>query len=92
MTTLHSIPTSNGLAAVGGPPPGLPEEALLSRLAGELFTLLPTGAPDAQLPFGPPPQPAQTEIALGNRAPALAPMPGTPGAAPDEAVDAAPAA
>ncbi|WP_083953660.1 family 2A encapsulin nanocompartment cargo protein cysteine desulfurase [Thauera butanivorans] len=105
MTTPHSIPTSEGLAAVGGPhlspPPslpsglpaglGLPEEALLSRLAGEFFALLPTGAPDAQLPFGAPPQPPQTEIALGNRAPALAPLPGTPAAAPDEAVDAAPA-
>ncbi|WP_341646329.1 family 2A encapsulin nanocompartment cargo protein cysteine desulfurase [Thauera sp. SDU_THAU2] len=96
MTIPHSIPTSEGLAAIGGPPPGLPpglpEEALLSRLAGEFFALLPSGAPDAQLPFGQPPQPPQTEIALGNRAPALAPLPGTPHAAPDEAVDAAPLA
>ncbi|MDO9598200.1 MAG: family 2A encapsulin nanocompartment cargo protein cysteine desulfurase [Azoarcus sp.] len=93
MTTPLSIPTSEGVTALGGgAPAGLPDVAMLAQLAGEFFAMLPSGTPDARLPFGAPPQPAQTELALGNRAPALAPAAGTPSGAPDEVVDAAPAA
>ena len=70
-------------------PAGLPDVTLLAQLAGEFFAALPGGGHDARLPFGAPPQPPQTELALANRAPALAPAPATPAAAPDEAVDAA---
>ena len=70
-------------------PAGLPDVTLLAQLAGEFFAALPGGSHDARLPFGAPPQPPQTELALANRAPALAPAPATPAAAPDEAVDAA---
>ena len=86
MTTVPSTPTSDGL---GGVPAGLPDVTLLAQLAGEFFAALPSGSHDARLPFGAPPQPPQTELALANRAPALAPAPATPAAAPDEAVDAA---
>ena len=86
MTTVPSTPTSDGL---GGVPAGLPDVTLLVQLAGEFFAALPSGSHDARLPFGAPPQPPQTELALANRAPALAPAPATPAAAPDEAVDAA---
>ncbi|ATE59461.1 family 2A encapsulin nanocompartment cargo protein cysteine desulfurase [Thauera sinica] len=88
MTIPLSTPTSNGLAA----PAGLPDVSVLTQLAGEFFAQLPTGLPDARLPFGPPPQPPQTEIALGNRAPSLAPIDGTPTGAPGPVVDAASAA
>jgi cysteine desulfurase/selenocysteine lyase len=87
------MPTSEGVTALGGgAPEGLPDVAMLAQLAGEFFAMLPSGTPDARLPFGAPPQPPQTELALGNRAPALAPAAGTPSGAPDEVVDAAPAA
>ena len=89
MTTVPSTPTSDGVAGLGGVPAGLPDVTLLAQLAGEFFAALPSGSHDARLPFGPPPQPPQTELALANRAPALAPAPATPAAAPDEAVDAA---
>ena len=86
MTTVPSTPTSDG---IGGVPAGLPDVTLLAQLAGEFFAALPSGSHDARLPFGAPPQPPQTELALANRAPALAPAPARPAAAPDEAVDAA---
>jgi len=91
MTTPHSIPTSDGVAALGGAPAGLPDVAVLAQLAGEFFAALPNGSPDLRLPFSPP-QPAQPELALGNRAPALAPAAGTPSGAPEAIVDRAPAA
>ena len=72
MTTVPSTPTSDGL---GGVPAGLPDVTLLAQLAGEFFAALPSGSHDARLPFGAPPQPPQTELALANRAPALAPAP-----------------
>ena len=95
MTTVPSTPTSDGLAGLsglGGAPAGLPDVTLLAQLAGEFFAALPSGSHDARLPFAAPtqpPQPPQTELALANRAPALAPAPARPAAAPDEAVDAA---
>ncbi len=82
MTTPHSIPTSDGVAALGGAPAGLPDVAVLAQLAGEFFAALPNGSPDLRLPFSPP-QPAQPELALGNRAPALAPAAGTPSGVPE---------
>lgn len=91
MTTPHSIPTSEGVAALGGAPAGLPDVAVLAQLAGEFFAALPGGSPDLRLPFSPP-QPAQRELALGNRAPALAPAAGTPSGAPEAVVDRVPAA
>ena len=92
MTTVPSTPTSDGLAGLSGVPAGLPDVTLLAQLAGEFFAALPSGSHDARLPFAAPtqpPQPPQTELALANRAPALAPAPARPAAAPDEAVDAA---
>lgn len=92
MTTVPSTPTSDGIAGLGGVPAGLPDVTLLAQLAGEFFAALPSGSHDARLPFAAPtqpPQPPQTELALANRAPALAPAPARPAAAPDEAVDAA---
>ena len=89
MTTVPSTPTSDGIAGLGGAPAGLPDVTLLAQLAGEFFAALPSGSHDARLPFGAPPQPPQTELALANRAPAIAPAPARPAAAPDEAVDAA---
>ena len=86
MTTVPSTPTSDGLvglSGLGGAPAGLPDVTLLAQLAGEFFAALPGGGHDARLPFGAPPQPPQTELALANRAPALAPAPATPAAAPD---------
>lgn len=83
MTTPHSIPTSEGVAALGGAPAGLPDVGILAQLAGEFFAALPGGSPDLRLPFSPP-QPAQRELALGNRAPALAPA----AAAPEDRVTA----
>lgn len=91
MTTPHSIPTSEGVAALGGAPAGLPDVGILAQLAGEFFAALPNGSPDLRLPFSPP-QPAQPELALGNRAPALAPAAATPSGAPEAVVDRAPAA
>jgi cysteine desulfurase/selenocysteine lyase len=88
MTTVPSTPTSDGIAGLGGAA-GLPDVTLLAQLAGEFFAALPSGSHDARLPFAAPPQPPQTELALANRAPALAPAPARPAAAPDEAVDAA---
>jgi len=79
------------VAALGGAPAGLPDVAVLAQLAGEFFAALPNGSPDLRLPFSPP-QPAQPELALGNRAPALAPAAGTPSGAPEAIVDRAPAA
>ncbi|ENO74658.1 cysteine desulfurase-like protein, SufS subfamily, partial [Thauera sp. 27] len=76
------------MAALGGAPAGLPDVAVLAQLAGEFFAALPNGSPDLRLPFSPP-QPAQPELALGNRAPALAPAAGTPSGAPEAIVDRA---
>ncbi|HRP24414.1 family 2A encapsulin nanocompartment cargo protein cysteine desulfurase [Thauera sp.] len=91
MTIPLSIPTSEGVAALdGGAPAGLPDVSVLAQLAGEFFAALPNGSPDLRLPFSAP-QPAQPKIALGNRAPALAPAIGTPNAAPEPVVDRAPA-
>ena len=91
MTIPLSMPTSEGVAALGGgAPAGLPDVSVLAQLAGEFFAALPNGSPDLRLPFSPP-QPAQPELALGNRAPALAPAIGTPSAAPEPVVDRAPA-
>ena len=90
MTT--PTPTSNGVAALGGGvPPGLPDAAALARLAGEFFAALPGGSQDLSLPFGAAaPQPAKPVLAVGNRAPALAPASASPSsAAPEAAVDAA---
>ena len=85
-------PTSDGIAALaGGVAPGLPDLSVLAQLAGEFFATLPSGGVDAKLPFGShAPQPAQTELALGSRAPALAPAQaghGAPGL-PDDRITA----
>lgn len=93
MTT--PTPTSDGVAALGGAAPGgLPDAAVLARLAGEFFAALPSGGQDVSLPFGAAtPQPAEPVLAVGNRAPALAPAAASPSStAPEAAVDAASAA
>lgn len=86
-------PTSDGIAALaGGANPGLPDVSVLAQLAGEFFAALPSGGSDLNLPFGSaPPQPAAPELALGNRAPTLAPAAAAPVAAPESVVNAAPA-
>jgi cysteine desulfurase/selenocysteine lyase len=75
----------------GGAPPGLPDAAVLARLAGEFFAALPSGGQDVSLPFGTAsPQPAEPVLAVGDRAPALSPAAASPSsAAPEAAVDAA---
>lgn len=92
MTTPRSIPTSEGVTAHGGAPADFPDVSMLAQLASEFLVMLPSGVPDARLPFGAPAQPAQTELALGNRAPGLTPAEGSPSGSPNEVVGAAPAA
>ena len=63
-------PTSEGLAALGSVPAGLPDEATLARLAGDFFAALPgsfggAGSPSAPQPEVPP------EIRLGDVGPQL---------------------
>ncbi|NSL55085.1 family 2A encapsulin nanocompartment cargo protein cysteine desulfurase [Uliginosibacterium aquaticum] len=87
-----------------GPPSGLPDVASLAKLAGEFFSALPTtalpGGATNGLPLGlshlggpsqlaTPPQPSEPVLALGARAPALAPVAQTQTVVPEKAVDSA---
>ncbi|MDQ7989229.1 MAG: family 2A encapsulin nanocompartment cargo protein cysteine desulfurase [Candidatus Dactylopiibacterium sp.] len=98
--------TSKPVAGAETAPAGLPDVASLARLAGEFFAALPTSAAPAGvsngLPLGlshlggpsqagTPPQPPEPALAVGARAPALAPVAQTQTGQPDRFAQAAPA-
>ncbi|HZX30327.1 MAG TPA: aminotransferase class V-fold PLP-dependent enzyme, partial [Rhodocyclaceae bacterium] len=73
-------PTSDGVTGLGGtPPPGLPDEATLARLAGAFFAALP-GAPEPDFPTAEP-----ARLNLGDGAPVIAPLPAAEAPAPSPA-------
>ncbi len=83
MTT--PTPTSNVTGLAGSPPPGLPDEATLARLAGEFFAALPGelgsslgaalgGAARPAASDLAPASPDRSTLQLGQRGPALAPV------------------
>ncbi|WP_341679133.1 family 2A encapsulin nanocompartment cargo protein cysteine desulfurase [Niveibacterium sp. SC-1] len=90
-------PTSDlpgGLGVAGLAPPGLPDVADLARLASEFFAALPGTSAAGGLPSGlshlnapsqlaAAPQAPEPELALGNRAPHIAPNATTPTGTPD---------
>ncbi|MFT3736418.1 MAG: family 2A encapsulin nanocompartment cargo protein cysteine desulfurase [Rhodocyclaceae bacterium] len=101
MTTL--TPTSEPQGGFT-PPAGLPDVASLAKLAGEFFSALPTtaapGGVSNGLPLGlshlggvsqlgTPPQPPEPVLALGGRAPSLAPAAATQTGVPDKFADTA---
>ena len=98
MTT--PTPTSNPPEGLAGLlPAGLPNEATLARLASEFFAALPgnPGPVAPAAPVGTPvgnlaPQSHEPVIALGQRAPSLAPAASSQNGAPDSAVEAIPGA
>jgi cysteine desulfurase/selenocysteine lyase len=67
--------------------------SVLAQLAGEFFAALPSGGQDLNLPFGSAvPPPAEPELALGSRAPALVPVATGSGSTPWALPDAVPTA
>ena len=94
MTT--PTPTSNPPEGLAGLlPAGLPNEATLARLASEFFAALPgnPGPVENPAPVGNvAPQSHEPVIALGQRAPSLAPAASSQNGAPDSAVEAIPGA
>jgi cysteine desulfurase/selenocysteine lyase len=104
MTT--PTPTSDLPGAAGGSSgaglAGLPDVATLNELAGQFFALLPgqtslpASASNATSPStyqpGHAPQAPQSELSLGQRAPALAPVSTTTSGVPDRVVQDAPGA
>src|SRR5450830_978972 len=101
MTTL--TPTSELALPGGSAPPGLPDVATLTRLAGEFFSALPGGTSTGPLTQGPQlpgtlapganvaPNNPQSVLSLGASTPSLQPHAAAPNGLPDTAVVAAPA-
>ena len=102
MTTPTPTSDPQGLTGAQGPtpPPGLPDAADLARLAGEFFAALPGSPRRGNLPSGlshlaapatpvSPPQAPEPELALGSRAPHIAPAATASTGVPDTAAQSA---